>query len=678
MASVRKLHPCDLRDCRKVSPSFGCFSRYFDTLRTDLVYHMCPGDNCLVTKQNIGHVQLTLEENETLPYGVPFLDILSANLTSNSWNEVLVKAIQFFKKHRIISQKDSRKLVEEGRVFSITLGVTPPEEIDSILRNFLIKSHDVPEELWIFPDWLLFLDVEGQVATGRRDFPFVPAKIHCGSIFGSYLEINIPHEKSPFNLPCISSGLSPQLSRFFQRANVTFVGHNLMDDVLLINSVFTLISGEIWTFQSPLVDTCSLWVLLGGWDFDKIGVFVMIYYLTGGFAPKHRLLSCNAEWFRSFLHQSPAFLTYNLNDQFAVMTSLYVLLMTLIPSIFSVEDVQKGGMDPVIFFRKFSSWVVQQFTNVRFHMGEYQRTMDKKNSVLFDRTESWRMKETFTKGFSVELQSAQLDSCLSNMKLSTLQLMEVWPTKVDLCVCPGWAKSEVSGAGDLLKFFNLNSGGLEQSIEQLEYVLRTENDSDREEMEAVSPRTAFEGVRCCSYSETESVPDISLYTLNGSTCPPVADVRRPPASRIPKLAPRPAIRFNTSGYDPTSEELRYYYNQGLPFVAIRPDNSEYTENVPTGAWQMLLTAKEILNYVCIEEVERYLMTEPSLALRWVESATKWGKKPSPVDFRFGGLRFYRMVRRVIKKSFPGLTIDNTHKLVPCSSESTPSTSKQTA
>ena len=119
-------------------------------------------------------------------------------------------------------------------------------------------------------------------------------------------------------------------------------------------------------------------------------------------------------------------------------------------------------------------------------------------------------------------------------------------------------------------------------------------------------------------------------------------------------------------YQPTKEELNEYRKTGVPFVDIREDGSEFTQNT-NGDWRNHLKLKDILNHLSKDTATAWtllleeLMKVPSLGLRWLRNVPGDGELLTPVHFRFGTRRNYLKIKRVVEASYGNINIIDGHK-----------------
>ena len=134
--------------------------------------------------------------------------------------------------------------------------------------------------------------------------------------------------------------------------------------------------------------------------------------------------------------------------------------------------------------------------------------------------------------------------------------------------------------------------------------------------------------------QTDHVKD-SLENLvkNDLECEPMRGTR---ASRF--LRSRPT--WSPSGYDPKRTPLQSLLDRGVPHVAVDRHGVEYTRRARN--WTEYLSIREMLKDVRPEEILKF-------GLKWINSATEWGKFLTLTNFRFMGGKWYRDVVQLVER-----------------------------
>ena len=91
----------------------------------------------------------------------------------------------------------------------------------------------------------------------------------------------------------------------------------------------------------------------------------------------------------------------------------------------------------------------------------------------------------------------------------------------------------------------------------------------------------------------------------------------------------------------------------------REDGKEFTLNAEH--WSELLTVREMLEKVSMEEIKEFVQNNPETAIGWLNAAPAWGDQLGPYCFRFGRARWYKEICSALKTARPDYEIKNNHQ-----------------
>ena len=115
-----------------------------------------------------------------------------------------------------------------------------------------------------------------------------------------------------------------------------------MSDVLLLNAAISfsisIALGQDLELSGKILYTTAIWVGIGGWDLETVGILTQNNMYMGGMFVKDFRCSCNQDWVRQFHQRSWDYNLYNLGDQCAVMCSAQVFLLAIAPSLFPSKN----------------------------------------------------------------------------------------------------------------------------------------------------------------------------------------------------------------------------------------------------------------------------------------------------------------------------------------------------
>ena len=373
---LKKLHFCNDQTCKRSVPGTRCFRTLYETIDPVAVYHLCSKD-CSFEKNhpNISHKRINVTEHETLPEGLPMIDIMSEKfdkLKNDSWGSCFEKMIRFLKEHRSPSVTTLSNIETDKKVFSITFGLTSEVRIKYLVKIFKYYLARSTKELLDLPFIVCCFDVEGQKKIDNSDVP-LPLKIHFGDGWSTFLEINIEIQKDG-SVRGQNNGVSKHLLEFFEDPEIVFVGNDCALDLLQWELVLSIMNGLPMKFQCHWVDTCTLWTALGGWAKDSFGLQTLLYHCLGGYLPKHFKLSCAPDWSKPWKDLEWQFNLYNLGDQYTIWASFYTFLIMIMPTAF--PDIDAALKDSLLskeaLLKYFTTFLTEGFDKVVFMAPVYQ------------------------------------------------------------------------------------------------------------------------------------------------------------------------------------------------------------------------------------------------------------------------------------------------------------------
>jgi len=684
MNKIKAAHGCEPGECDRKKPTMVCLKRFLSRIEGSTVYHTCPED-CQFEQNNplIKHKPLRIvAPAETWVCGRPILDIVDQKLGNSLWKEVLSRPLDFLKKNRSPTKDHLDRAVRSRKMYSITIGITPEDKVASQLKAFKSDLQEYGSLVAPLPANLVAFDVEGDIKVDMGRISSVPAKVHFGNGLTTFMEINFRIVKGT----SVKCEVPDVLLDFLSDQNYVFVGNNLMSDVLLLNAAISIALGQDWEFSGRILDTAAIWVGIGGWDLETVGIWTQINMCTGGMLVKDFRLSCNEDWTRPFHRLGWEYNLYNLGDQYAVMCSAQVFLLAIVPSLFpSTEEILARTRQSVEgFFSHAVGVIVDNYAFVNIHHGVYQ-SVRSDAAVADTLTRSILCNSKMAKSQTLDQEKFLLQS-FDQVSCATPQMIKVWPRGCPKIISD-WDNS-VSWLNDLFNVFsgtdmNFNSCKVKDISKELESITQEkkriadergliEEEKAENEFEIVSDgdfeSDSSEGSEY--HLELNADPDELMEEQESTEPEPTEPESTEPETTVVEMeqlpvprrlaiqAPRPEPRFNTSGYRPIPGELERLDRAGMIYMDVHHNNVETTVNATH--WSEYLSIREMLYEVTKDDIFRLVRASPEKGLSWIRRSTPWGCTPRPTDFRFKNHRIYKRVVRIVEEEMPFIRIRHQH------------------
>ena len=634
---LKDIHLCKPKSCKAKKPGQACFRDFYKNVDTSAIYHIQDPNSSHGSTVHIHSVKVIPVPvdgvEETLVNGVPFLDKLEEKFSSlepsKSWGEVFRNHINFWKGNRSPSYRLYREMEEDGNIYSITVGETSEKEAAVKVESFKTAIFKGAEKFKPFPRVFIALDVEGKRTVEGSDVPML-AKIHLGDGFSSFLEINFPVNKN---------GIPRAVVELFETDDFVFVGNDCTEDLVMVEYAVSTLTSADWEFKAKWIDTAALWVGLGKWAKNSFGLSTLLYQCLGGFLPKNFKLSCAPDWTQSLYRLPWQYTVYNVGDQFAIIAALHLFFMTAIQTIIPDKEkfVQRLRLSESDSANLFISIITETFTGVCFDGAYYQ------GAPAYLREQA-----------VIQVPSGRYSAFRHRMKEDESprlnRLLKMWGK-------PVWFLRSSWECTEEVKFTEGFLGILKELkfCEYADIVISPEDESEDEVMilnaSADSEMVVLEScVDHVGYQTDHAKDSLENLVKDDMECEPMRGTR---VSRF--LRPRPT--WNPSGYDPKRAQLKSLLDKGIPHVAVDRHGVEYTRRAKN--WTEYLSIREMLKDVRPEEILKFVNDNPVVGLKWIDSATEWGKFPTPTNFRFRGGKWYRDVVQIVERKLK-IRVTNKH------------------